>query len=115
MSPLLFAALSGQSIAQSQSAPLALAVPAPASAEDLAIVFEGRAVYGSDGRRIGRVSKINHSNGELKSVEVVSKSCLGFFKRTYTVPGGMIRNNGGRIELSLPGSQITQLKRVDRL
>lgn len=114
MSPLLFAALSSQSIAQSHAAPLVLAAPVPVPAGNPAIV-EGRAVFGSDGRRIGKVSKVNRQDGELRSIEVEAKSWLGFFKKTYTAPNSVIRNNGGRIELSLPGSQVAQLKRADRL
>ncbi len=111
MSPLLFAALSSQSIAQSHAATLALAVPAPVPAGNPVIV-EGRAVFGSDGRRIGKVSKVNRQDGELRSIEVEARSWLGFFTKTYTVPSSMIKNNGGRIELSLPGSQVSQLKRA---
>jgi hypothetical protein len=110
---LLFAALASQSIAQSHSAPLALAAPTPA--ENRIIVVEGRAVFGSDGRQIGRVSKIKRSNGRLSWIEVESRSCLGFFRKTYTVPGDVIRSSGARIELSLASDEIYQLKMVNRL
>jgi hypothetical protein len=113
MSPLLFAALASQSIAQSHSAPLALAAPAPA--ENRTIVLEGRAVFGSDGHRIGRVSKINWSNGKLSSIEVDSKHCLGFFRRTYLVPSTVIKQGGLIIELSITMEEVEALGRVDRL
>jgi sporulation protein YlmC with PRC-barrel domain len=113
MSPLLFAALAGQSVAQSHSAPFALAAPDPG--EHQAMVFEGYAVFGSDGRRIGRVSKINRSNGRLSSIEVESRRCLGFFRKTYTVPSTVIRSGGTIIELSLTRDEVELFKRVDRL
>ena len=79
-------ALASPSMAQSRSVPLARAMQAPLPANNLPILFEGLPVFGSDGGRIGRVSKTNLSDGKLRSIEVEARRSVGYFKKTYVVP-----------------------------
>ena len=112
---LQFAAIAGPSMAQSEPVPPALAAQAPLPAKNLEILYEGLAVFGSDGGRIGRVSKINLSGGKLRSIEVESKRSIGYFKKTYVVPASEIKSKAGKIELFLESDEIAQLERFDRL
>jgi sporulation protein YlmC with PRC-barrel domain len=97
--------------AQAAAAAVPDKVGTPAQAvkdEDKTLV--GLDVFSSEGQQIGKVSKVDQSNGKPASIVVESKGFLGYFKKTYVVPADAIKTKAGRIDLSITGERIAQLK-----
>ena len=93
----------------------AAAVPAKADTPAQAAKDEGKSlvgldVFSSEGQQIGKVSKADQSNGKLTSIVVESKGFLGYFKKTYVLPADAIKTKSGRVDLSMTGERIAQLK-----
>ncbi len=93
------------------SAPAKADAPAepakPAADKDLM----GLDVFGSEGQQIGKVSKVNRTDGKLSSIVIQSKGFLGFFKKTYEVPADAIKTKAGRIDLSITSERAAQQKK----
>ena len=89
--------------------------PAPAaqpsrSASPLAPVLtakdiQGLDVFGSDGQQVGKIAKVNVTDGTVRDVEVQSIGFLGFFSKTYLLPAEKLNKKGGRVELSMTSEQ----------
>lgn len=71
----------------------------------------GLDVFGSEGQQIGKVSKVNRTDGELSSIVIESKGFLGFFKKTYEVPADAIKTKAGKIDLSITSERVAQQKK----
>jgi sporulation protein YlmC with PRC-barrel domain len=95
--------------AQPSAAAAAPAVPAAPviTAKDL----EGLDVFGSEGRQVGKVSKVNEGDGKVKNIEVQSSGYFGFFKKTYVVPFDAVKKKDGKIELSLTSGDVSNMTR----
>jgi len=65
-------------------------------------------VFGSDGRQVGKIAKVNVVDGTVRDVEVQSGGFLGFFSKTYLLPAGKLSKKGGRVELSMTSGQARQ-------
>ena len=65
-------------------------------------------MFSSDGRQVGKIAKVNATNGTVKDVEVQSAGFLGFFSKTYLLPADKLSKKGGRVDLSLTGEQAKQ-------
>jgi sporulation protein YlmC with PRC-barrel domain len=79
---------------------------APAlSAKDL----EGLAVFGSDGKQIGNVTKVTESDGKVTGVEVTSPGFFGFMATTYSVPADKLSTKDGRVDLSMTSGEAAKL------
>lgn len=96
--------------APAASAPTATApVASPPAAPVLAAhEIQGLDVFGSDGRQVGRIAKVNVTGGAVKDVEVQSGGFLGFFSKTYLLPAEKLNKKGGRVELSMTSEQARQ-------
>jgi len=70
--------------------------------------IQGLDVFSSDGRQVGKIAKVNATNGTVKDVEVQSAGFLGFFSKTYLLPADKLSKKGGRLDLSLTGEQAKQ-------
>ncbi len=92
--------------AQPAAAPAVPAAPV-ITAKDL----EGLDVFGSEGRQVGKVTKVNESDGKVKNIEVQSSGYFGFFKKTYVVPFDAIKKKDGKIELSLTSGDVSNMTR----
>jgi hypothetical protein len=92
------------------AAPTATApVASPPSAPVLAAnEIQGLNVFGSDGRQVGKIAKVNVTGGAVKDVEVRSGGFLGFFSKTYLLPAEKLNKKGGRVELSMTSAQARQ-------
>ena len=105
--PVQAAAASAPARAETLAQP---AAPAQVAAKDADKDLVGFDVFGSEGQQIGKVSKVDQSNGKLSSIVVVSKGFHGFFKKTYVVPADAIKTKAGRIDLSITSERVAQLK-----
>jgi sporulation protein YlmC with PRC-barrel domain len=100
-------ASTSQSAASSMdAAPSRGAAPvAPAlTAKDI----QGLDVFGSDGQQVGKIAKVNVTDGAVRNVEVQSVGFLGFFSKTYLLPAEKLNKKGGRVELSMTSEQAKQ-------
>jgi sporulation protein YlmC with PRC-barrel domain len=70
--------------------------------------IQGLNVFGSDGRQVGKIAKVNVTGGAVKDVEVQSGGFLGFFSKTYLLPAEKLNKKGGRVELSMTSAQARQ-------
>jgi len=100
------------STAQSTSPPTAsapAASPAGGSSPVAPVLaakdIQGLDVFGSDGQQVGKIAKVNMTDGAVKDVEVQSAGFLGFFSKTYLLPAEKINKKGGRVELSMTSEQ----------
>jgi sporulation protein YlmC with PRC-barrel domain len=82
------------------ASPLAPALPA----KDI----QGLDVFGSDGQQVGKIAKVNVTDGTVRDVEVQSVGFLGFFSKTYLLPAEKLNKKGGRVELSMTSEQAKQ-------
>jgi hypothetical protein len=88
------------------------ATPAAAPSPLVASEIQGLDVFGRDGQQLGKVAKVNVvADGKVKDVEVQSGGFLGFFSKTYVVPGDQLSKKGGRVELSMTSEQAKQFAR----
>jgi len=79
---------------------------APAlSAKDL----DGLAVFCSDGKQIGNVTKVTESEGKVTGVEVTSPGFFGFMATTYSVPADKLSTKDGRVDLSMTSGEAAKL------
>src|SRR5262252_8083816 len=74
-------ASTSQSAAPSSDAAPTVVAPA-LSAKDI----QGLDVFGSDGQQVGKIAKVNVTDGAVRNVEVQSVGFLGFFSKTYLLP-----------------------------
>ena len=100
---------------QSTSAPMGAAptaVPSrgasPGGPVLIAKDIQGLDVFGSDGQQVGKIAKVNVTDGTVKDVEVQSVGFLGFFSKTYLLPAEKLNKKGGRVELSMTSEQAKQ-------
>ena len=100
---------------QSTSSPTAPApvaslpsVSSPAQPGLAAKDIQGLDVFGTDGRQVGKIAKVNVNGGTIKDVEVQSAGFLGFFAKTYLLPGEKLSKKGGRVEVSMTSEQARQ-------
>lgn len=70
--------------------------------------IQGLDVFGSDGRQVGKIAKVNVADGTVRDVEVQSGGFLGFFSKTYLLPADKLSKKGGRVELSMTSGQARQ-------
>src|SRR5262249_37810790 len=96
-------ASTSQSAAPSMDAAPAAVAPA-LSAKDI----QGLDVFGSDGQQVGKIAKVNVTDGAVRNVEVQSVGFLGFFSKTYLLPAEKLNKKGGRVELSMTSEQAKQ-------
>ena len=88
------------------------ATPSTPRSALVASEIQGLDVFGQDGQQLGKVAKVNVvADGKVKDVEVQSGGFLGFFSKTYVVPGEQLRKKGGRVELSTTSEQAKQFAR----
>jgi len=115
--------LVGPLSASSQTAPASQSTPSPMAAAPAAIPSSGASVvapalsakdiqglnvFGSDGQQVGKIAKVNMTDGTVRNVEVQSVGFLGFFSKTYLLPAEKLNKKGGRVELSMPSEQAKQ-------
>jgi sporulation protein YlmC with PRC-barrel domain len=99
---------------QPTSAPMATAPAAPSRAASpvapalTAKDIQGLDVFGSDGQQVGKIAKVNVTDGTVREVEVQSIGFLGFFSKTYLLPAEKLNKKGGRVELSMTSEQAKQ-------
>jgi protein-disulfide isomerase len=99
---------------QPTSAPMATAPAAPSRAASpvapalTAKDIQGLDVFGSDGQQVGKIAKVNVTDGTIREVEVQSIGFLGFFSKTYLLPAEKLNKKGGRVELSMTSEQAKQ-------
>jgi len=67
--------------------------------------IQGLDVFGSDGQQVGKIAKVNVTDGTVRDVEVQSIGFLGFFSKTYLLPAEKLNKKGGRVELSMTSEQ----------
>jgi hypothetical protein len=67
--------------------------------------IQGLDVFGSDGQQVGKIAKVNVTDGTVREVEVQSIGFLGFFSKTYLLPAEKLNKKGGRVELSMTSEQ----------
>ena len=67
--------------------------------------IQGLDVFGSDGQQVGKIAKVNVTDGTVREVEVQSMGFLGFFSKTYLLPAEKLNKKGGRVELSMTSEQ----------
>lgn len=70
--------------------------------------IQGLDVFGSDGQQVGKIAKVNVTDGTVRNVEVQSVGFLGFFSKTYLLPAEKLNKKGGRVELSMTSEQAKQ-------
>src|SRR5215468_3653229 len=70
--------------------------------------IQGLDVFGSDGQQVGKIAKVNVTDGTVRDVEVQSVGFLGFFSKTYLLPADKLSKKGGRVELSMTSGQARQ-------
>jgi sporulation protein YlmC with PRC-barrel domain len=70
--------------------------------------IQGLDVFGSDGQQVGKIAKVNVTDGAVRNVEVQSVGFLGFFSKTYLLPAEKLNKKGGRVELSMTSEQAKQ-------
>jgi hypothetical protein len=70
--------------------------------------IQGLDVFGTDGRQVGKIAKVNVNGGTIKDVEVQSAGFLGFFAKTYLLPAEKLSKKGGRVEVSMTSEQVRQ-------
>jgi sporulation protein YlmC with PRC-barrel domain len=70
--------------------------------------IQGLDVFGSDGQQVGKIAKVNVTDGTVRNVEVQSVGFLGFFSKTYLLPAEKLNKKGGRVELSMTSEQARQ-------
>ena len=70
--------------------------------------IQGLDVFGSDGQQVGKIAKVNVTDGTVRDVEVQSVGFLGFFSKTYLLPAEKLNKKGGRVELSMTSEQAKQ-------
>jgi hypothetical protein len=88
------------------------ATPGAAPSALVAGEIQGLDVFSLDGQQVGKVAKVNVvADGKVKDVEVQSAGFLGFFSKTYVVPGDQLSKKGGRVELSMTSEQAKQFAR----
>jgi hypothetical protein len=88
-----------------------LAAPGPAAPTAPVLVakdIQGLNVFGTDGQQVGKIAKVNVSDGTVKDVEVQSAGFLGFFAKTYLLPAEKLSKKGGRVEVSMTREQARQ-------
>lgn len=84
--------------------------PAPAAAPALSAKdVDGLPVVCSDGKQIGKVTKVNEADGKVASVEVTSPGFFGFMATTYSVPADSLSVKDGRVELSMTSEEAKKL------
>jgi sporulation protein YlmC with PRC-barrel domain len=86
------------------AAPQTAAIKPALTASDL----KGLDVFDSAGQEIGKVTKVNQMDGQVKTVEVQSGGLFGYFRKTYIVPVNTLKKDGGRIGLSMTSNQAKQ-------
>jgi len=96
-----------QSTSPSDSAPAALRA-SPVAPTLTAKDIQGLDVFGSDGQQVGKIAKVNVTDGTIRNVEVQSIGFLGFFSKTYLLPAEKLNKKGGRVELSMTSEQAKQ-------
>ena len=67
--------------------------------------IQGLDVFGSDGQQVGKIAKVNVTDGTVRDVEVQSIGFFGFFSKTYLLPAEKLNKKGGRVELSMTSEQ----------
>src|SRR5262245_48168416 len=77
--------LTHQSTSPSHPAPAALRA-SPVAPTLTAKDIQGLDVFGSDGQQVGKIAKVNVTDGTIRNVEVQSIGFLGFFSKTYLLP-----------------------------
>jgi len=102
-----------QTASTSQSAaPSMDAAPSPGAAPVAPALtakdIQGLDVFGSDGQQVGKIAKVNVTDGAVRNVEVQSVGFLGFFSKTYLLPAEKLNKKGGRVELSMTSEQAKQ-------
>ena len=102
-----------QTASTSQSAaPSMDAAPSPGAAPVAPALtakdIQGLDVFGSDGQQVGKIAKVNVTDGAIRNVEVQSVGFLGFFSKTYLLPAEKLNKKGGRVELSMTSEQAKQ-------
>ena len=70
--------------------------------------IQGLDVFGSDGQQVGKIAKVNVTDGTVREVVVQSIGFLGFFSKTYLLPAEKLNKKGGRVELSMTSEQAKQ-------
>ena len=100
----------GRAVSQSSPPPPtpgAVTIPSPPAlaAKDI----QGLDVFGSDGQQVGKIAKVDAvADGTVRDVEIRSGGFLGFFSKTYVVPGDKLTKKGARVELSMTSQQAKQ-------
>jgi|CXWK01.1.fsa_nt_gi sporulation protein YlmC with PRC-barrel domain len=93
-------------------APPAAAAPAVSTpmAKDVAI---GAVVFGSDGKRLGKVDAVDaQPAGTINVIHVHVGGLFGFGGKTVAVPGDKITKTGSTIQVSLTSPEVEALPEV---
>jgi len=111
VSPLSTISQTSQSTSSSTASAPVVSLPSVSSLAQPVLAakdIQGLDVFGTDGRQVGKIAKVNVNGGTIKDVEVQSAGFLGFFAKTYLLPAEKLSKKGGRVEVSMTSEQARQ-------
>lgn len=95
---------------QTSPAPAATATGLPAAnlpaVSDVAV---GSVVFGSDGKRLGKIDSVTQYAGSVSEIHVHVGGLFGFFGKTVAVPAEKITKSGQTVQVGLTSEEVDKL------